>query len=89
MLEFTELTNVGKSFLLWNCVAEMPGRNVWKYIRMFHLPLTCPRKPGLLFLMISWIQNFTQHVKMKKKKISPEVLTILGTAGQDLSEEKI
>lgn len=57
-----------KVFLLWNFLAEMRVRNVWKYILLFCLSLTRPHKPGLLFLMISWIQNFTQHVKMKKKK---------------------
>jgi len=34
--------------------------------------LALPRKPELLFLTISRIQNFTQHVKMKK--VSLEVI---------------
>lgn len=37
-----------------------------------YLSLARPHKPELLFLTISWIQNFTQHVRMKK--LSPEVI---------------
>lgn len=73
--------------MLLKCLLGMYG-NIFCFFVC--LSLTRPHKPGLLFLTISWIQNFTQHVKMKKKeKNSPQVLTILGTAGQDLSEEKI
>lgn len=49
------------------------------------LSLTRPHRPELLFLAISWIQNFTQHVEMKKFQPRSN-LRILGTAGQGLSK---